>query len=146
MIHHIKGIRSFNRFYTNIIGLVDQHILNSPYSLPEVRILYEMYYHEASTASEIMKLIHIDKGYLSRILLKFEKSRLISKKRSAKDGRSVSLLLTPKGRKEFEKLDNASHQQIKSILDQLPQQKHKQLLFHMNEIKKILQTQLHGLK
>lgn len=139
MNQHIKDIRAFNRFYTDIIGLVDQHILNSRYSLPEVRIMYEMYYHGAATANEISRLIHIDKGYLSRILLKFKRERLISKKRSLNDGRSVILVLTAKGRTEFEKLDAASHAQVREILKHLSGQQHDELLFHMNAIKKILE-------
>jgi len=96
VIQYVKDIRTFNRFYTHIIGLIDQHILNSRYSLPEVRIMYEMYYNSAATANEIISLIHIDKGYLSRILLKFEKVKLISKKKSTTDARSVMLTLTAK--------------------------------------------------
>jgi DNA-binding MarR family transcriptional regulator len=142
MKQHIRDIRAFNRFYTDIIGLVDQHILNSSYSLPEVRILYEMFYNGAATANEIVNLIHIDKGYLSRILLKFEKEKLISKKRSATDARSVMLALTNKGRAEFEKLDLASHNQVKQVLDHLPKEKHDELVFHMNAIKKILHNKI----
>jgi DNA-binding MarR family transcriptional regulator len=138
MNRYIKDIRTFNRFYTDIIGLVDQHILNSPYSLPEVRIMYEMYYNAAATPNEIISLIHVDKGYLSRILLKFEKEKLITKKKSTTDGRSVILALTPKGRHEFEKLDLASHDQIKEILSHLPREKYDELVFHMNAIKRIL--------
>jgi len=139
MDQHIRDIRAFNRFYTDIIGLVDQHILNSRYSLPEVRILYEMYYQGAATANEIIRLIHIDKGYLSRILVKFKRQKLISKKRSLNDGRSVIIALTAKGRMEFEKLDVASHAQIREILNHLSGAKHDELVFHMNAIKKILE-------
>jgi DNA-binding MarR family transcriptional regulator len=138
MNQHVKDIRLFNRFYTNIIGLIDQHILGSRYSLPEVRIMYEMYYSGATMANEIINLIHIDKGYLSRILLKFEKQKLISRKRSAKDARSVILALTTKGRREFQKLDLAAHDQIKEILSHLPKETHDELVLHMNAIKEIL--------
>jgi len=100
--------------------------------------MYEMYYHRAATANEIIRLIHIDKGYLSRILLKFTRRKLISKKRSPEDGRSVILSLTARGRTEFEKLDLASHVQIKEMIKQLPIEKHDELVFHMHAIKKIL--------
>jgi hypothetical protein len=63
----IAEIRPFNRFYTTIIGLMDQHILNSRYSLPEVRILYDHCVN--ATASDIMASLNIDKGYLSRIFI-----------------------------------------------------------------------------
>ncbi len=142
MTRHIEHIRAFNRFYTDVIGLLDQHILNSRYSLPEVRVLYEMYYNDADTANQIISLIHVDKGYLSRILLKFEKEKLISKKRAIKDGRSLLLTLTSKGRVEFEKLDLASHNQVKQIISRLTKKKHDELVYHMNAIKEILHTKI----
>jgi DNA-binding MarR family transcriptional regulator len=144
MTSHIKQIRTFNRFYTDVIGLLDQHILNSHYSLPEVRVLYEMCYNGADTANQIISLIHIDKGYLSRILLKFENEKLISKKRSIKDGRSALLTLTRKGRGEFEKLDLASHNQVKQIISHLTKKKHDELVYHMNAIEEILHTKINS--
>jgi len=139
---HIKAIRAFNRFYTDVIGLADQHILHSQYSLPEVRILYEMYYNNAATANQIIGLINIDKGYLSRILLKFEKQKLISKKRSVQDARSVRLTLTAKGRSQFEKLDLSANNQIRQILSNVSTKGHGELVHHMNAIKKILDVKI----
>ena len=136
---HIDEIRSFNRFYTDIIGLVDQYILNSKYTLPEVRIMYELYHHENIRASEIVSRIHIDKGYLSRMLVRFEKKKLISKKVVEHDGRSSLLFLTQKGKKEFEKLNLQSDKQIASIIQKIPAHDHDQLLYHLAEIKKIFQ-------
>src|ERR1043166_10284669 len=95
---HIASVRSFNRFYTDIIGLLDRFILDSNYSLPEVRILYELYHQPGQTAKSIIGSFRIDKGYLSRILLKFEKSKIISSKPASGDGRSIELELTAKGR------------------------------------------------
>ena len=140
MNSHIKNIRAFNRFYTDIIGVVDNHILSSSYSLPEVRVLYEMYYNDAGTANEIIRLIHIDKGYLSRILLGFEKKGLISRRRSKHDARSVTVLLTRKGRSEFQNLDRASHNQVRQIISHLPKKKHSELVYHMKAIQEILTT------
>src|SRR5262245_15474930 len=105
---HIEGIRSFNRFYTDIIGLLDEHILNSKYSLPEARILYELYHHEPLTSSDIINNLQIDKGYLSRLLRQFEKKKLLDKKKSPQDGRAAYLRLTASGKKEFESLNKAS--------------------------------------
>jgi DNA-binding MarR family transcriptional regulator len=97
-----------------------------------------MYYNGVAAANEIVNLIHIDKGYLSRILLKFEKEKLITRTKSSNDGRSVTLALSTKGKNEFEKLDVASHNQIKQILRHLPKKKHDELVNHMNAIKEIL--------
>ncbi len=134
---HIDEIRSFNRFYTGIIGLLNGYILNSNYTLPEVRILYELYHQENSTASEIISSLKIDKGYLSRILLHFEKKKMISKIRSKQDKRSTIMSLTAKGQKEFESLNMASNNQIKKILERLSKEDCDKLLYHMSQIKKI---------
>ncbi|MBI3221415.1 MAG: MarR family transcriptional regulator [Bacteroidetes bacterium] len=135
---NISDIRAFNRFYTNVIGLLDQHVLNSKYSLPEVRILYELYHQEDLTASDIITSIRIDKGYLSRIIRQFEKKKLITKAKSSTDARSLHLRLTKKGRSEFEVLNDASHNQIKDTLEPLTDAECDKLTRNMTEIQKIL--------
>ena len=112
----IQEIRAFNRFYTNIIGLLDRHILNSNYSLPEVRILFEIYHHSELTASDIIDFPDIDKGYLSRILKRFEKNIIIKKVTSISDKRAVIIELTAKGKKEFEALDNSANKQVENVI------------------------------
>src|SRR4030095_1938208 len=83
----IDKIRAFNRYYTNIIGLLDQHYLDSPFSLIEGRVLYEICNTEDCSAKKIRENILIDEGYLSRILDNFMKRGLIQKYRSQGDGR-----------------------------------------------------------
>src|ERR1700691_4784880 len=85
--HHVHSMRRFNRFYTRQIGLLDEGLLNSPFSLTEVRTLYELAHRDQLTAAELCGDLGLDAGYLSRILRKFEKKRLIAKKTSPKDGR-----------------------------------------------------------
>ena len=136
--HHVKEIRSFNRFYTNISGLLDKHILNSAYSLPEVRIMFELYHHHDLTASNIIEMIDIDKGYLSRVLRSFEKNGLMGKLPSPTDGRSVTLYLTTKGRKEFETLNTAADKQVQESFKNLSEKDCNDLIRKMNEIKRII--------
>ncbi len=135
---NISAIRAFNRFYTNMIGLLDQHVLNSKYSLPEVRILYELYHQEDLTASDIITSIRIDKGYLSRIIRQFEKKKLITKAKSSTDARAVHLSLTKKGKREFEVLNEASHNQIKETLEPLTDAECDKLTRNMTQIQTIL--------
>ncbi|MBA4056693.1 MAG: MarR family transcriptional regulator [Marivirga sp.] len=135
---HIQPIRSFNRFYTRILGLLDQYILSNHYNLPEARVLYELYHKEDLTASDLITLLKIDKGYLSRILLRFEKAKLIQKKRSPADGRSVHISLSTSGRKEFELLNEASNEQLRSLLAGLTEKECESLVQNMSEIKTIL--------
>jgi DNA-binding MarR family transcriptional regulator len=134
----IKKVRAFNRFYTNIIGLLDKHILDSKYSLPEVRILFELYHHAGLSASEITALLAIDKGYLSRILKRFEKDKLIHKTTVSADKRSALLELTTKGKKEFELLNIASDKQIAKAFENLTEDECDQLVQKMDDIQQLI--------
>src|SRR5438445_432480 len=95
----VTAIRAFNRFYTNIIGLLDRHLLHSTFSLPEARVLYELYYREGLLAGDIVSALKMDKSYLSRMLDQFSRKKLITRSRSATDARAVLISLTAKGRK-----------------------------------------------
>src|SRR5215216_2203012 len=100
----IERIRSFNRFYTDIIGLLDQHLLDSSFSLTEGRVLYEISHTENCSAKKIREKISVDEGYLSRILDTFRKKGLITKAPSPEDRRLHIIKLTEKGRKQFSSL------------------------------------------
>jgi DNA-binding MarR family transcriptional regulator len=134
----IQQIRAFNRFYTDIIGLLEKHLLNSDYSLVEVRVLYEIHAAKHIQASQIMQRITIDKSYLSRVLKRLEKDGLITKQASAEDARAVQVTLTPAGSKLFQKLDHASNEQIDELLTPLSAQQRQELVQHMMAIMGIL--------
>lgn len=137
---HVQEMRSFSRFYTDVLGLLNTHILASRFSLPEVRIMYELYHKNHSTAKGICDGLHIDKGQLSRILVKLESEKLVTRTRSKDDQRAVQLSLTGKGISEFEILNKASNQQVKQLLIQIDEKNLGQLLLHMNAIQRILST------
>src|SRR5882762_6746684 len=105
MDNSIAAVRRFNRFYTRQIGVLHEGLLNSPYSLTEVRILYELAHRQRASAAEIGKELGLDKGYLSRLLLGLKQRRLISSKASDADRRESILSLTRKGQKAFAALD-----------------------------------------
>lgn len=134
----IEEIRAFNRWYTGVIGLLDEGLLESPFSLPEARILYELYHREGIQAGEITALLGIDKGYLSRLLVGFARRLLIVRKRSAEDGRVQHIFLTSKGRVAFEELNRASIAQVEGMLTPLSAADREKLVHHMNEIKRII--------
>jgi DNA-binding MarR family transcriptional regulator/GNAT superfamily N-acetyltransferase len=113
---HISTVRAFNRFYTRQLGLLEEGMLKSAFSLTEVRVLYELAHREGVTAGELARELGLDAGYLSRVLGKFETGRLITRTPSACDGRQAVLALTSKGRKAFTPLNRASHAQIASML------------------------------
>ena len=137
---NIEEIRSFNRWYTGIIGLLDAHVLDSAFNLPEARVLYELYHQDGIQAGEIIALLGLDKGYLSRMLDQFAKKGLIGRKRSVEDGRVQHIHLTAKGRKEFEVLNRASVAQVEGLLAPLPETDRGRLVHHMNEIKRIINS------
>lgn len=134
----IEEIRAFNRWYTRIIGLLDDVLLDSRFSLPEARVLYELYHRDGIQAGEIVAMLNVDKGYLSRMLEGFTRKSLIVRKKSPEDGRVQHIHLTAKGRKEFELLNQASRRQVGEMLGPLADKDRQQLVYHMNEIKKIL--------
>ncbi|MBS1606583.1 MAG: MarR family transcriptional regulator [Bacteroidetes bacterium] len=134
----ISEIRSFNRYYTNIIGLLDRHILNSPFSLPEARILYELHHGEGIKASGIIESLGIDKGYLSRILDHFANRKLIVRRRSQADGRQMHIYLTEKGRAAFKELDRASNEQLRQLLNGLTATEGEKLGRTMKDIMQLL--------
>ena len=136
---YILEIRAFNRWYTSIIGLLDRYYLNSGYSLTEVRVLYEIYHGRGvMTASELIALLGLDKGYLSRILRQFEKDKLLEKKRSGTDKRSFYLCLSKKGSEVFGKLDRASQEQLVRLFESLTDEELRRLMRHMKEIREII--------
>ncbi len=132
------SMRRFNRFYTRQIGLLDKGLLNSPFSLTEARTLYELAHHEQSTAVELCKELGLDAGYLSRILRKFEKKRLIERKASPKDARQSLLSLAKKGRKVFQPLEARSTEQASAIMGKLPPAQQEDLVRAMQTIESIL--------
>jgi DNA-binding MarR family transcriptional regulator len=135
----IDRIRAFNRFYTNILGLLDRHFLDSPFSLTEGRVLYEICNMEHCSAKTIRESIIIDEGYLSRILDQFVKRGLIRKTRSPEDRRSWTILPTEKGRKEFASLNDNSNHLIARMIESLSEKERSDLLNHMNGIRAILE-------
>jgi DNA-binding MarR family transcriptional regulator len=135
----INKIRSFNRFYTNIIGLLDQHFLNSPFSLTEGRVLYEICNTEDCSAKKIREGIAIDEGYLSRILDHFVQRGLIKKTRSSEDGRLWIIVPTEKGREEFASLNDNSNRLIAQMIEILSEEERADLLNKMEGIRQLLE-------
>jgi DNA-binding MarR family transcriptional regulator len=134
----IDRIRSFNRFYTNIIGLLDQHYLNSPFSLTEGRVLYEICNTEDCSAKKIRESIVIDEGYLSRVLDSFAKRGLIKKTRSSVDGRLWIIVPTQKGKREFANLNDNSNRLIIQMIEKLSPQECTELIQTMERIRELL--------
>src|SRR6478736_4919326 len=116
----VQAVRAFNRFYTSRLGVLDQQLLKSPFSLSEARVLYELANREHAAAKEIGIELRLDPGYLSRIIQNFDDSGLITRKPLASDRRQYRLGLTAKGRQAFARLDRSSHDDVADMLATLP--------------------------
>src|SRR5450631_267604 len=105
-------MRQFNRFYTGRIGVLEEGLLASPFSLAEVRILYELAHRDGLAASDLVAELALDPGYLSRILQRFSRLGLVARARSAADARVRPLGLTAKGRAAFVPIERRSQDQV----------------------------------
>src|ERR1700757_1378359 len=94
----VSAVRGFNRFYTNVIGLLRGKYLDTPYSLTEARLLFELAQRDTNEVADLRRTVDIDPGYLSRILARFESDGLITRQRSVADGRRQVIELTGSGR------------------------------------------------
>jgi DNA-binding MarR family transcriptional regulator len=134
----ISEIRAFNRQYTNLIGVLDRHILRSPYSLTEVRIMFEISGLRRCTARQLTRVLAVDEGYLSRTIERLVKLRLISRERAPGDGRSWLLSLSPDGKREFRSLNEAAEREIAEITAGLSEDGVAEVVMHMRRIRQLL--------
>ncbi|SJM35273.1 bifunctional helix-turn-helix transcriptional regulator/GNAT family N-acetyltransferase [Mesorhizobium delmotii] len=143
-IHHqpgkerIDAVRGFNRFYTRQIGLLDEGLLNSAFSLTEARVLYELAHRDGLTATDLARHLGLDPGYLSRLLKKFEERGLVERAATQADARRSSIALTPAGRAAFAPLNQGSHDQVAALLDRLPAQEQDRLVNAMQTVQRLL--------
>jgi DNA-binding MarR family transcriptional regulator/N-acetylglutamate synthase-like GNAT family acetyltransferase len=134
----VDQVRAFNRFYTRQIGVLREGLLKSPFSLTEVRVLYEIAHRRQSTASELCKELGLDPGYLSRILRGFEKRGLISRSTSRDDGRQSLLALTARGKQTFAALDVRQNDEVAGLLRVVSPADRERLVHAMQAIEALL--------
>ncbi|TPL40103.1 bifunctional helix-turn-helix transcriptional regulator/GNAT family N-acetyltransferase [Mesorhizobium sp. B2-4-6] len=134
----IDTVRSFNRFYTRQIGLLDEGLLRSPFSLTEARVLYELAHRDGLVASDLIRELGLDPGYVSRLLKKFEERGLVEREATEADARRASIALTPAGRQAFAPLDQDSHDQVRALLDRLAPVDQERLVKAMRTVQELL--------
>jgi DNA-binding MarR family transcriptional regulator/N-acetylglutamate synthase-like GNAT family acetyltransferase len=132
----IEAVRRFSRFYTKRIGLLNESILESPYTLPQARVIYELAHHGTATASLLAAELALDQGYLSRLLRRLEGRGLVQKRRSDTDRRKVVLSLSENGRAAFEHLDAGSRRQIDALLSELSASEQQRVVEAMDEVRR----------
>jgi DNA-binding MarR family transcriptional regulator/N-acetylglutamate synthase-like GNAT family acetyltransferase len=134
----IERVRRFNRFYTRYLGVLHEGILDSPFSLTEGRVLYELAHLDRPTAAAIGANLDLDAGYLSRILTSLHKRKMIEKKPSETDARQTLLGLTRHGREVFAPLEVRSAEQVQSTLKSLSLTDQSRLIGAMEAIEELL--------
>jgi DNA-binding MarR family transcriptional regulator len=139
--NQIETVRAFNRFYTNQIGLLREGLLNSPFSLSEARVLFEIAHHAETTASELANELGMDPGYMSRIVKSLERSDLVQRAAASPDRRQRIISLTEAGHDAFADLNARSRNQFQFMLASLDQDQRDTLVGAMNTIQTILGTE-----
>ncbi|MER9235067.1 helix-turn-helix domain-containing GNAT family N-acetyltransferase [Mesorhizobium sp. M0622] len=143
-IHHhpgkerIDAVRAFNRFYTRQIGLLDEGLLKSTFSLTEARVLYELAHRDGLTATDLARDLGLDAGYLSRLLKKFEGRDLVERATIEADARRSSIALTQAGQQAFAPLNQGSHDQVTALLDRLSVPEQDRLVKAMQTVQRLL--------
>jgi len=134
----VEAVRRFNRFYTHRIGVLNEGMLESPWSLTQVRVLYEIAHRDKPAATDVGAELGLDAGYLSRLLADLQRRGLIRREPSTADGRRHLLSLTGKGRKTFGPLEERSNEQVAAMLAKLSRSEKKRLLGAMGTIEGLL--------
>ena len=138
MEERVEAVRRFNRFFTRRIGVLGEGLLESPYTLTEARILFEVAHREGAAASDLARELGLDRGYMSRVLAGLERRGLIEKSRSEEDGRRLRLSLTAEGRGAFSDLDERSRREISGMLGELSEEEQTRLLESMSAVEEVL--------
>jgi DNA-binding MarR family transcriptional regulator/N-acetylglutamate synthase-like GNAT family acetyltransferase len=136
----VRAVREFNRAYTNMIGLLRGGYLDSPYSLTEARVLFELAHGGETEVSALRRSVDIDAGYLSRILARFEADGLVTRRRSDTDARRRVITLTSAGQHAFRGLDQRSAEQISGLLDRLTEADQQRLTAAMATIGEVTRS------
>ncbi|MFL6031832.1 MAG: GNAT family N-acetyltransferase [Rubrobacteraceae bacterium] len=138
----VEAIRRFNRLFTRWIGVLREGLLHSSYSLTEARVLFELANREKLSASELVRELGLDPGYMSRTLGGLERQGLVEKVRSETDGRRRILSLTAEGEEAFEVLDSRSREEVSEMLGGLSEEEQRRLLEAMRTIEGIFEKGL----
>lgn len=134
----ISEIRKFNLFYTNYFGYLNQHLLETKYSVTEIRVLIEIDRIPECTANKMVKILKFDRSYMSRILKRFEKNGLIERKISETDKRVHYVSLTEEGKKELAEINYRADKQVAGVIQYLNDEEKERLLSAAKELMDLL--------
>lgn len=136
-----REIRRFNRFCTRQIGVLAEGLLDTPFSLAEARLLYEIAQNQPVTAAALKSITGFDQGYLSRLLARLERQKLIAKRAHSEDGRVRLLSLTVKGRRAFSRLDGRAQAATLALLEPHREDEQQEMVQHMKALTRLLSAE-----
>jgi len=134
----ILAVRAFNRFYTRLVGALDEHLLGSGFSLPEARLVYELATRGKTTAAAIAAELSLDPGYLSRLLRTLSERGVVDRLASESDGRQTMLSLSAAGRASFAPLEQKSNEAVGALLSPLSADTRRRVVAAMGTISRAL--------
>lgn len=134
----ITAVRRFNRFITRHIGVLNEGLLNSSFSPTEMRVLYELAHRQSATAGGLADDLGVDRGYLSRILKRFQDLGLVERRPSAADGRQIDLRMSAHGHAMFRPYEEASSREVAAVLDRMTEDQEIELVAAMATIERLL--------
>jgi DNA-binding MarR family transcriptional regulator/GNAT superfamily N-acetyltransferase len=133
----IEAVRRFTRFYTRHLGVLEEGLLQSPFPLPEARLIYEIAHHSETTTGELSVELGLDPGYVSRMIRRLHEQGVVAKRPSTSDGRVTLLSLTDEGMSAFAKLNSASRSQVGKMMSKLSDAEQQQLIHAMSTIERV---------
>lgn len=134
------ALRRFNRFWTAKIGVLQAGLLDTPYSLTEARVIFELAQSDATELADLRRRLELDAGYLSRIIARFRADGLVDTRASPEDGRRQVVSLTSKGREVFSDLDRRSANEVRLMLEQLSDEDQRRLVSAMATIEDVFSS------
>lgn len=135
---HVERVRGFNRFWTTRIGLLQAGLLDTPYSLTEARVVFELAQQASIELVALRRLLGLDPGYVSRIVARLRDEDVVDTTASPQDARRIVLALTGKGQQVYSDLDRRSAEQVATMLGALGQDEQRRLVAAMGTIEKVL--------
>ncbi|CDX29186.1 GCN5-like N-acetyltransferase [Mesorhizobium plurifarium] len=151
----VHEIRRFNRFYTGLVGLLDETLMQSPYTLAEARVLFELgrkprpgggragllarmfHLDLAPAASELAGELNLAPAYLMRVLRKFTAMGLAGMRDGSENGRPV-LSLTRRGRAALVDLEAATNRDLARLIVKLEDKEAAELSDALNRVTRLL--------
>jgi DNA-binding MarR family transcriptional regulator/GNAT superfamily N-acetyltransferase len=134
----VSEVREFNRFYTRVIGVLDEGLLDTPYTLTEARVIFELAQRRETGVATLRRTLGLDAGYLSRILSRFESDGLVVRSRSTTDARRQLVTLTEAGQQTYKMLDDRSTRQVEAMLGGLASEQQQRVLTAMGTVRAVL--------